>query len=214
MSTTLPYINDERREVLELVPRDAAVVLDVGCYRGAFGRGLKRRQRCEVWGIEPNEEAAEAARKYELDNVINASIEDSVDELPPQFFDLITFNDVLEHLVSPEDALRAVARCIKPSGLVQASLPNIRYWQALQSILLEADFPQEDQGIFDRTHLRFFTKKSMLDLFKRSGYEIQAVTGINPYPIRFLTIANLLSRNRFEDCKYLQFVVHAKPVVS
>lgn len=92
-----------------------------------------------------------------------------------------------------------------------ASLPNLRYWEALAHIVWEGDFRYREEGIFDRTHLRFFTKKSIPRLFEEADFSVVSLQGVNANYGRKVKLLNLLTGNRFEDSKYWQFVVVAKP---
>ena len=195
------------------VPATAERVLDVGCNTGAFGEGLKARGKVEVWGIELNEDAAAKAASV-LDHVINDTF-GATTAIPDGFFDVIVFNDVLEHLVDPWDALRVARSKLRTGGCVVASIPNFLHQENLLHILRERDFRYEDVGIRDRTHLRFFTRKSVYRLFDDSGYSVKNVAGINeswwsPSPLRRL-VYSLFGR-QLADTKYIQFAVVAEPV--
>jgi 2-polyprenyl-3-methyl-5-hydroxy-6-metoxy-1,4-benzoquinol methylase len=204
------YLDNPRPEVLRHVPAEARRVLDVGCWRGAFGAALRERG-AEVWGVEQVGEAADVARER-LDRVETGTLEAVMPDLPSGTFDLITFNDVLEHLAWPQDVLRDCARLLAPGGRVLAAIPNIRHWPALMEIVNQGDFPYAESGVFDRTHLRFFTRKSIPRLFEEAGYEVEALHPENAMEGRKLKLLNLITRGKFEDCKYLHFVVLARTV--
>jgi SAM-dependent methyltransferase len=171
------YAPNPRRNIQALVPEGARRVLDVGCNTGDFGGALRRDRRIEVWGIEPNPAAATIARG-QLDKVICEHWVAGL-ELPAHHFDAIVFNDVLEHMVDPWAGLRLATGKLSAGGRVVASLPNFLQVDNLLHVLLDRDFRYEDQGIRDRTHLRFFTKTSALRLFEETGYEVQECIGVN-----------------------------------
>lgn len=185
-------------------------LLDVGCGAGSFAAACKERFGCEACGVEIVPEMAKIAESR-LDRVFNQDALEAFAQIPEDKFDLITFTDVLEHLVEPAEALRACARLLAKDGVVLASLPNIRYWHAFSRILFDKDFPYEDSGIFDRTHLRFFTRKSIPRLFEAAGYEVVSLTGINPSPGRKFRLLNAVLFNALDDCRYLQYVIVARP---
>lgn len=195
--------------MLEHVPPNVKTALDVGCGAGSFGLMLRSHTGAEVWGIEMVEEPAQYAAER-LDQVFTGDAMEILPTLPPGKFDLITYTDVLEHLARPDLALEYSKPLLTPDGFVLASLPNIRYWEAFKRILLEGDFPQEDNGIFDRTHLRFFTEKSMRRLFEENGFEIVKMVGLNPTLSLKLRMVNLLSGGRYWDAQFLQFLILAK----
>jgi ubiquinone/menaquinone biosynthesis C-methylase UbiE len=97
------YYEQERAEIAPFLPRDLGVLLDVGCGRGAFGALVKRDFGSEVWGIEPNSEAAKFAISR-LDRVFIREFDEHL-ELPADYFDVVTFNDSLEHFPYPEPPL-------------------------------------------------------------------------------------------------------------
>jgi len=173
---TPSYYGFTRPEVQRLVSRRAKRVLDVGCAGGRVGAGIKERQGAEVWGIECNPQAAAAARNL-LDRVVEAPVEQAFAQLPQGYFDSIILADVLEHLVDPAAVLAGLSEKLTPTGELIVSLPNVGHWSVLQG-LLEGSWEYQDAGILDRTHLKFFTKKSALALFGAAGFAITSVTPI------------------------------------
>ncbi len=206
-----PYYQNPRLEMLDAVPASVRLALDVGCGAGAFGSVLKAARGATVWGIELSPEMAAHARTR-LDEVREGDAIEQLRMLPAGHFDLVSCNDVLEHLAEPGDALREIRRVLAPGGHLLMSLPNIRYWDAFKRIAFDADFPQEDFGIFDRTHLRFFTEKSMGRFVAENGYAVVSMTGLHPTPSRVLRLVNLVTRNRYADCQFLQYRILARPV--
>jgi 2-polyprenyl-3-methyl-5-hydroxy-6-metoxy-1,4-benzoquinol methylase len=205
------YYRHERPEMMRYVPKTAQRVLELGCAEGRFAAAIKRRTGGEVWGIEFNPVAAAQAAAG-IDRVLVGDADEQIALLPDNHFDAIVCNDVLEHLVNPGTTLVALRSKLKSNGVVIASIPNIRYLPALSQIVFRKDFPQHEFGIFDRTHLRFFTKKSIIRLFEEAGYKVQRIKGINGYsgsPLGLLFIP--LSLGFFADGFHLQFACVASP---
>ena len=217
------YFQSDRPEMLTYIPSTAKIILEVGCGQGNFGRLIKKHYEAEIWGIELNSQAAIQASQC-LDRVICDNFEDNLD-LPQHYFDCIIFNDVLEHLVEPERTLILARKLLTSSGVIVASIPNVRYFNNLWELLIEADWQYKDLGILDRTHLRFFTRKSMIKLFQKLGYKIQNIEGIHPceqnYPLSvaprrrqmFLLLfpwLDKLFRGHLGDMRYQQFAIVAK----
>lgn len=213
MRLVQPYPDNPRPEVQPFVPPSARRVLEVGCHAGAFGSALKARPGVsEVWGVEPNAAPA-AVAAGRLDRVLNQAY-DAACTLPAHYFDAVVFNDVLEHIVDPWAALRLARDHLAPGGVVVASIPNLLHQHNLQHLLLERDFRYEDNGIRDRTHLRFFTRRSMLRMFDDSGLRVTQIAGINASwwsRSLLLRLSYRLFARQLEETKYIQFVVVAEP---
>ncbi|MFI5297598.1 MAG: class I SAM-dependent methyltransferase [Polyangiales bacterium] len=205
------YYGQQRGEILERVPRTTKRLLDVGCANGAFGKTVKDSLGAEVWGIEILAPAAEVAATR-LDRVLNTDANAALAQLPLQHFDCITFNDVLEHLVDPGALLRDIKKHVAPGGVLVASIPNVRQYQVLFDLAVKGNFDYADSGILDRTHLRFFTLKSIRKFFDSAGYRIVSVEGINGPHSRFGRVVGKLLPPGLSDLQYIQFVVVARPV--
>ena len=202
----------QREDMLGYLPKEARIILDVGCGEGGFGDLIKRQNNAEVWGIELFPQAAERARA-KLDRVYVGNIEMDQFDLPDEYFDCIVFNDVLEHLHYPWDVLKQMKKLLKDNGHVLASIPNVRYYEHVKTLMLRGDWDYEPSGILDRTHLRFFTLKSIKKVFEQSGYTVVSIEGIKKTAMGFswkLNLLNMLLGKRFEDMRYLQFACLAK----
>jgi len=164
-----------RKDLLALVSGPPARVLEVGCALGATGGYLKATHGCAVVGVEIDERMAEVART-QLDSVHVGDLNrTSLPELVgPERFDLILLGDVLEHLVDPWAALAHCRALLSDSGRIVASLPNISHVSTLASLIFTQRWPYRDRGLHDRTHLRFFTRKNLLELYASAGLEIEA----------------------------------------
>ena len=171
------YFSHRRIELLEFLPQEYNTVLDVGCGDGSFLKLLRGENR-ELWGIELAEKPAKRAKEI-FKNVLSGSVEDNITKLPENHFDVIFFNDVLEHLSDPYFVLDQIKKQLKKEGVVISSILNIRYHSALKSLLFNKDWRYESHGIMDKTHLRFFTKKSIARMYEEAGYSILSHRGIN-----------------------------------
>lgn len=209
------YLEKERHEMLDRIPKEASTILDVGCAVGSFGQLIKSSRSSEVWGVEINEYAASIAAQ-KLDNVICGAFDETID-LPKSNFDCIIFNDVLEHLVDPYSALLYSKQLLRNGGIIVASIPNVRYFDNVWKLLVEKDWEYTKNGILDRTHLRFFTHKSIVKTFSELGYEIESIEGINsldkehPHHVKAFNIINYMLLNQIEDMRYVQFAIVAHP---
>jgi 2-polyprenyl-3-methyl-5-hydroxy-6-metoxy-1,4-benzoquinol methylase len=169
------YFEANRSEVASMLPLTYSKVLEVGCATGRFAAHLKLP--CETWGIEPNGLAAEAARNN-LGRVFTGTYDDVEMHLPDRYFDLVICNDVIEHMVDHDLFLEQIKKKMTDGGIIVGSVPNVRHVTALIKLLIAKDWPYSDSGILDRTHLRFFTEKSLRRCFEHHGFEIQLFKGL------------------------------------
>lgn len=213
--------NSSLKKMLSLVGENKRVI-DFGCATGYFAELLTKRG-CQVTGVEVNSKAAKVAEQY-CEQVIVTDLDfvSLVEILPRQTFDVAVFGDVLEHLRNPWKVLEETRQLLKPEGYVVASIPNIAHG-AIRLALLQGKFEYTELGILDSTHLRFFTCKTVAELFDSSGYFIDAMertklpifSGSNWIPP--------IAQNSFdekvvheiekdEEADTLQFVVRAFPL--
>ena len=157
--------------VLDLVERGSRV-LEFGCSTGYMSKALRDRLGATIVGVELNAEAAELAQAH-LERVLVGDAEelDLEAELGGERFDAILFADVLEHLRDPGALLRRVRPLLAEGGTVVASIPNIAH-ASVRLALLGGSWRYREQGLLDETHLRFFTRAGVEDLFESAGYVI------------------------------------------
>jgi SAM-dependent methyltransferase len=155
-----------RPEILEHVPTSARRVLDLGCATGTTGAALKARQAVEVVGVELEPDYAREAEKR-LDRVFVADAEHPPPELGGRF-DVLIAADILEHLRDPWTALRAYAQLLEPGATAIVSLPNVAHWSTYAQ-LARGSWPRRPEGIFDATHLRWFTLRDATQLLAQAG---------------------------------------------
>lgn len=165
------YYDSTREEATTLVNPSGLRVLDVGCGSGVVGAGLKRAGAAEVIGIEYDTDAARRAALV-LDRVLTGDVDTVPLDFAPGLFELMLCLDVLEHLPYPEATLERLLPFLSAHGTLLVSLPNMRYAGTLKKLIFEADWPRLPSGIFDGTHLRWFTDKSARRMFAEAGLEV------------------------------------------
>jgi len=203
------YFNVVRKEMLPFVPKEAKIILEIGCGDGNFGSLLLRNGATEVWGIEYEKEQGEAAKKI-MTKIFVGDVSEQLLNLPDQYFDAIVCNDVLEHLIDPYTVINRLRPKLKKDGIMISSIPNIRYFRNLFDFFFNKNWDYTDSGIMDKTHLRFFTYKSIRKMFESNGYEVIKMEGINPTKSVRPLIWNMFLLGSFWDVRYLQFATIAK----
>lgn len=149
-------------------------VLELGVATGYFSRFLNEKRQCTVDGVEVDPGMAEQAAPW-CRRLVVADLERErlADHLPPAAYDYVVCADVLEHLADPDAVLGQLSGMLKAGGRVIASIPNVAYAGLLLS-LIEGDLDYRDVGLLDKTHRRFYTRKSSIDLFSRLGFRVEA----------------------------------------
>ncbi len=152
----------------------SARVLDVGCGAGANARRIARiAPLARVVGVEPNPQAAALARQT-CAEVFEGTLESFLEGPAPGNFDAVLLADVLEHIVDP---LAFLARILAHRSLGRATLvisvPNYGVWYNRVRTLF-GRFEYAWSGLYDRTHLRFFTRASLRKVLDYAGFELVA----------------------------------------
>lgn len=193
-------------------------VLEFGCATGNMSRILHEQYQCDIIGVEIVPEAADIAREF-CSKVFIGNIEelDFEKELEPKTFDVIIFADVLEHLKYPLNILKKILVFLKDDGFVLASIPNIAHASIIME-LIKGNFRYKSLGLLDDTHLRFFTKHGIYELFEKSGYIISLMDRVKvpPESTEFKSNIQTLPREikdymykNNDDIETYQFIVKA-----
>ncbi|MFI5455421.1 MAG: methyltransferase domain-containing protein [Isosphaerales bacterium] len=182
MMSVPDYYNRVNVDLLRLMPPDARVVVEIGCGAGALAEAYRRiNTQVHYFGIEKDPAAARAAgASGRVDRVVAGDVEtvdpaalDLSDTSPS--VDCLVLGDVLEHMVDPWAVLARLVRWVRDGGQVLACIPNVQHYSVLVN-LLRGKWDYQDEGLLDRTHLRFFTLSGVQELFASAGlhvFEIQ-----------------------------------------
>lgn len=185
----MTYYSNANPDLLVKIPVTAKRVLEIGCGTGGFARAYRDiNPACEYWGVELFDEAAAEARTV-LDHVVLGSIEhaDVLTELDrargDHLFDVLIFGDVLEHLLDPWAVLETLRARMEPGGVVCICIPNVGHWSLVKEQLL-GRWTYADSGLLDRTHLRFFSRDTAIEMLSRSGWSPLDADARNLWPDR------------------------------
>jgi 2-polyprenyl-3-methyl-5-hydroxy-6-metoxy-1,4-benzoquinol methylase len=168
------YYASTRDDIVAALPRPIGAVLDVGCGSGGVGPGLRRAGATRLTGIEVVAEQAELARST-YDHVVAGPVEEALGQVDGPF-DTILCLDVLEHLVDPERVLRDLHEVAAPAARLQVSLPNARHVSLMRDLVFRGTFGYTEWGHRDRTHLRWFTRRDIVEAMNRAGWAVQRVS--------------------------------------
>lgn len=197
--------------IIEFVRDGDNKILEIGCGEGNSGKALKEQGKAvEVVGVEKVHEIAEIA-KTKIDKVICSDVE--VVKLPfsQGYFDYVILGDVLEHLYDPWTVVSNLGRYLKRGGYVIASIPNIRNWRIVRDVVLKGEWNYWHEGLLDDTHLRFFTKKSMIRLFESRDFVVSRIIPRFKFlPRSKHKTINNFTFGLFEDFLTRQYIVEAR----
>ncbi len=170
--------------MLDLIPKSASRILDIGCCMGGAGRELKKRQTCEVWGVEISPKLARIAAQHYGRVIVGDVEDDSVwQQLPKGYFDAVICGEVLEHLIGPHRVLKRLHEVIAPDAVLVLSVPHFGHASVIRK-LLSGNWDYEPTGILDDSHLRFFGRKNLWRMLMESGWIVtRCFASIIPDPI-------------------------------
>ena len=208
--------------VLASLVHNQATVLDLGCGSGALGQHLSETRGCTLDGVTLSEaEATHARPHYRRVVVDNLESCDLVATFAGSHYDFIVCADVLEHLSRPEQVLAACRQLLQPEGRLLISVPNAGY-TGLIAELLEGEFLYREEGLLDRTHLRFFTRRSLARFLGEQRWAIDSVDTIarelpeSEFDAAFDRLPPSVARHLLgaPDALSYQFICMAHPVAA
>ena len=199
------YYAHTRLELVSLLDGVPETVLEVGCGRGNTLRYLKDQGAKETFGIELNSNVAEEATG-QVDHIAVGDIESMEWPFPGARFDCIILGDVLEHLRDPWGVVETLKETLRDGGQLVASLPNVRFYGVSIPLLLGGRWSYTEEGILDRTHLRFFTRRTAIQLFSGAGLQVGHVSSTYGPKRRLF---NLLTLGIFRNLLARQHLIHA-----
>lgn len=200
-----PYYTHTRLDMISMLDAIPETVLEIGCGTGNTLRYLKKQGARETFGIELDNTVAEIAMNH-VDHVAVGDIETMEWPFVGNLFDCIILGDVLEHLRDPWSVLRKLSESLISGGQIVASLPNVRFYGVSIPLLFRGQWTYTEEGILDRTHLRFFTRRTAVELISSAEFAIRKISA-NYGPKRHLF--NRLTLGMFRNLLARQYLIHA-----
>ncbi len=212
MKTEPPnYYQGNRSEVAPFLPQNYSRVLEIGCAEGLFSQNLTSNS--EKWGCEVFPHAARQASQ-KMEKVLVGKYSKVSQDIPDNYFDLVICNDVIEHMDDHDAFLESIKTKMKSGAFLVGSIPNLRHIRNLFKLMILKDWRYEEAGVLDKTHLRWFTEKSLRRTLKDHGFSIEKFKGINSTQNIFLKVflwaLIALSLGTQSDIQYLQFAFRVR----
>lgn len=218
-----PVHNNFNPDLLKLIPVNSTSIIEIGCSSGALARVFKKiSPNCWYVGVDVVPDFLDLASDY-CDETLCLNIENANDEFyqTNSSADCWVFGDALEHLIDPWATVSKIRKNIKNKACLVASIPNAQHW-SLQVRLNAGIFEYENSGLLDRTHLRWFTRKTMINFFRDVGFEIESGYPRifnEPQREKYLPLiaqmaiaSNVDPEDAVNDALPLQYVVRCRPV--
>lgn len=215
-----PVHHSHNPDLLRLIPLDARRIVEVGCSSGALAREYKKlNPHVHYIGIEIEPSYAQLARAH-----CNEVFDMNIEALTPELIqgqlaaDCWIFGDVLEHLYNPWQVLQALRESLPSGSSIVTCIPNAQHW-SVQAKLCMGDFRYEDAGLFDRTHIRWFTLTTMIEMFNKAGLKVEeGVPRVFDEPLRAQVMPGIRAmalacgidpEGAVQDAMPLQYVLRA-----
>jgi len=206
------YNSPINKSILKKIKNESKV-LDIGCSTGVMGKYLINKMNCIVYGIDWNEVELLEAKKNGYIHIDKLDLNSNkIEDFFLSYhknngkFDVIVLGDILEHLMEPIKLLRSIKELIKSDGCIICSIPNIAFlYYRIQLMLGKWEYKK--YGVMDETHLRFFTKKTIIELFEKADLSIIEITPNNQfYPLNYFKLLAKIHPGLFS----YQFLILAK----
>ncbi|MGH2947281.1 MAG: class I SAM-dependent methyltransferase [Solirubrobacteraceae bacterium] len=168
------YYGNDRADLVAALPPPIGRVLDVGCGQGAVGPGLRAAGAEWLSGVEMLPEAAAIARET-YDEVAVGTVETELAGLSGPF-DTICCYDVLEHLGDPYTVLRRLLDVATDGARLHVSVPNARHYSLVRDLVIRGTFGYTDWGHRDNTHLRWFTRRDIVQAIEAAGWTVRSTS--------------------------------------
>lgn len=166
--------------LLNNIPKGLDRILEFGCSGGRLGNTYKEENDNTIWhGIDVHKPALDHASK-----MIDGAWKQDANNLKPNKtmlkapYDALVYGDVIEHLIQPESSVPEHLKLLKPGGKVIVCIPNVQHWTVMRHVI-SGKWEYQDGGLLDRTHLRFFTRRSFRNFISEIDLEFVSMQRIS-----------------------------------
>ena len=161
-----------RKHIIDLIPSQTKTVLDIGCGVGDFAAFLQKKEY-KVWGVDISKDVlSQAEGSLESSFCFNVEDEQWPAELMLKKFDVVIASEIIEHLFHPDIFLKKLKPLLNTGGKIIITTPNFLFWKNRLKILF-GKFEYASEGLLDFGHIRFFTVKTALKIFKKCGLKVE-----------------------------------------
>jgi len=143
-------------------------VLDIGCGYGETLAYLEKNKHCDVYGVDADRNV-EVISKIQGFKIHIGTFDAAIYE--PAFFDVVTMNQVIEHVPDIRQTFSMIARVLKPGGVCILSTPNAKGWGSKL-------FGKKWLNWHAPYHQHFLSKSSLNRLCQEHGFSIQSIQTI------------------------------------
>lgn len=163
------YYNAIRHDVISVIPsRPFKNIIEIGGGKSNTLRYLLKIYKAKGLAVDLIKQNKKGFK------FIQGSIEDKkiINKIPNNFYDLIIACDVIEHLKNTDEFFCVARKKLNKNGILVLSVPNIRQLRMFYHVFIKGSFPRTDAGLFDKTHLRWFCKKDIVDIALNNGFKV------------------------------------------
>lgn len=178
----MSYYDNYNPDIFNLITKKHMRICEFGCGAGGLAKKIKESFPNSFYaGIELVEDQINLAKPYldlaicyDLNHKMHNKLMDSLNKLDAASYDVAIFGDVLEHLYDPESAIQYGFDLIKSNGELIICIPNVQHWSVFQQLIM-GSWPRLDAGLFDKTHIRWFTLDDIVGSLIQKGLIIKSV---------------------------------------
>ena len=174
------YTTAGNQRLLKQLPENAKLALDLGCATGGMARALKEFD-IETDGVSFNQAELDLA-KPDCRNTYLQNLEQGLPAELDEQYDVVILSHVLEHIADPKRLMDDIHSVLAPGGHILCAIPNMLFFRNRMK-LLAGRIEYQDRGIMDFTHVRWYSKQSLIQMFEQHDMQMQSFYGEGNIPL-------------------------------